>query len=97
MPECSRSAVSISIVMGLSCALAIGCSGYSPIEEGEDGQAQPEDPSDDPAATDPDAQGELPLGDMTEEDLKADGNWGAATTCKAIPDLPQLRDPQITV
>jgi hypothetical protein len=40
---------------------------------------------------------DLPLGDV-EGDTKADGNgWGSALTCKAIPDLPALVSPRITV
>jgi hypothetical protein len=41
--------------------------------------------------------GDLPLGDV-EGDTKADGNgWGSALTCKAIPDLPALVSPRITI
>jgi hypothetical protein len=40
---------------------------------------------------------DLPLGDLDEDDGKADGNWGYATQCKDIPDLPPLRDPHITI
>lgn len=39
----------------------------------------------------------LPLGDVTPADMKADGVWGAATTCKPIPDLPRLGNPSITI
>ncbi len=39
---------------------------------------------------------DLPLGDLDEGDMKADG-WGAATTCKEIPDLAPLADPAITI
>jgi len=39
---------------------------------------------------------ELPLGDRAGDD-KADGQWGAALTCKAIPELPQLVAPRITI
>jgi hypothetical protein len=40
---------------------------------------------------------DLPLGDV-EGDTKADGvGWGSALDCKAIPDLPALVAPQITV
>ncbi len=39
---------------------------------------------------------DLPLGDLDDGDMKADG-WGAATTCKEIPDLPLLADPAITI
>jgi hypothetical protein len=44
-----------------------------------------------------DDEGDLPVGDLGAEDLKADGNWGAATTCKPIPDLPRLSNPKIVV
>lgn len=41
--------------------------------------------------------GDLPLGDV-EGDVKADGTgWGAALTCKTIPDVPALVAPHITV
>jgi hypothetical protein len=39
---------------------------------------------------------DLPLGEAPP-DLKADGDWGAALTCKTIPNLPVLRDPVITI
>ncbi|MBV8759749.1 MAG: L,D-transpeptidase [Deltaproteobacteria bacterium] len=43
------------------------------------------------------ATADLPLGDV-EGDTKADGNgWGSALDCKAIPDLPALVAPTITV
>jgi len=48
-------------------------------------------PADDPFGED------LPLGEMDDDDLKADGYWGAATTCKEIPDLPALVDPAIVI
>ncbi len=38
---------------------------------------------------------ELPVGDV--DDLKADGAWGSALTCKAIPDLEPLKRPEIVV
>ena len=38
---------------------------------------------------------DLPLGDV--EGLKNDGSWGFATTCKAIPGLTPLADPEIVV
>ena len=38
---------------------------------------------------------ELPVGEV--EGAKEDGAWGAATTCKAIPVLPVLADPEIVV
>lgn len=40
---------------------------------------------------------DLSLGDLSVNDLKADGVWGAATTCKAIPDLPGLSQPEIFI
>jgi L,D-transpeptidase catalytic domain len=40
---------------------------------------------------------DLPLGDRLADDLKADGNWGAALTCKPAPDLPSLVKPRIIV
>lgn len=42
-------------------------------------------------------EGDLPLGDLVAGDAKADGNWGSATTCKAIPDVPGLPHPRIVV
>ena len=45
--------------------------------------------------TAPEGYTELGLGDV--EDYKDDGNWGAATTCKAIPSLTPLKDPMIVV
>jgi hypothetical protein len=44
-----------------------------------------------------DDQADLPLGDVSADDQKADGQWGAATTCKPIPDLPRLTNPKIVV
>lgn len=40
---------------------------------------------------------DLPVGDLGGDDAKADGNWGAATTCKPVPNLPRLVKPEITV
>ncbi|OIP35803.1 MAG: hypothetical protein AUK47_16060 [Deltaproteobacteria bacterium CG2_30_63_29] len=40
---------------------------------------------------------DLGIGELTPGDDKADGVWGAATTCKAIPDLPRLVNPKITI
>ncbi len=48
-------------------------------------------PSDDVAGDD------LGLGDVSSDDMKADGNWGAALTCKPVPDLPPLANPKITL
>jgi hypothetical protein len=44
------------------------------------------------------AQGfrDLPVGDQLPDD-KADGNWGAALTCKVAPNLPSLVNPRITI
>ena len=36
---------------------------------------------------------DLPLGDAPADDVKADGTWGAALTCKPIPNLPRLVEP----
>jgi hypothetical protein len=53
------------------------------------------------AACSPDDEGvpaegeELGIGEI--DDLKADGAWGAALTCKAVPDLPALASPEIVV
>jgi hypothetical protein len=52
------------------------------------GQGIPADDSDDDA---------LPLGDRLPDDQKADGNWGAALTCKPVPSLPALVNPRITI
>ena len=49
------------------------------------------DPSEDEAG------GDLPLGDVSADDMKADGNWGAALTCKPLPNLPPLVSPKITL
>jgi hypothetical protein len=43
----------------------------------------------------PDDASELGLGLV--EDMKADGNWGAATTCKPIPNHTPLKDPMIVI
>ena len=43
------------------------------------------------------ADGDLPLGDVSPDDMKADGNWGAALTCKTPPNLPPLVEPKITL
>ena len=40
---------------------------------------------------------DLPLGDQLPDDLKADGTWGAALTCKPVPDVPRLQAPRILV
>jgi hypothetical protein len=51
--------------------------------------------SNSPAADDEGA--DLPLGDLSADDSKADGQWGAALTCKPIPSLPALANPKIVV
>ena len=53
--------------------------------------------ADDDSAISDDEGGELPLGDVSADDMKADGNWGAALTCKPVPVLPQLTNAKITV
>lgn len=40
---------------------------------------------------------DLSVGDLSAEDSKADGNWGAALTCKTVPNLPRLVSPRITL
>src|SRR5580765_3361517 len=42
-------------------------------------------------------EGDLDIGDRLPDDMKADGNWGAALTCKPVPNLPPLAHPKITV
>ncbi|MGZ3426392.1 MAG: L,D-transpeptidase [Polyangia bacterium] len=39
---------------------------------------------------------DLPIGDLVDEG-KADGTWGSALTCKAVPSLPTLVSPRIIV
>jgi hypothetical protein len=48
-----------------------------------------------PAPPEGEASAELGLGVV--EDMKDDGNWGFATTCKPIPALEPLADPMIVV
>jgi len=50
----------------------------------------PEDPAEE---TPPEE--ELGIGEI--DDLKEDGTWGAALTCKPLPDLPVLAHPEIVV
>jgi hypothetical protein len=50
-----------------------------------------------PACAPQPADEDLPLGDVSPDDFKADGNWGHALECKAIPSLPRLVNPRITV
>jgi len=68
----------------LSCLapLATACGSDEPADA-EEGSALPED--------------DIELGELDAADLKADGNWGAATTCKPVPELPRLKSPRITV
>ena len=40
---------------------------------------------------------DLSVGALDKSDSKADGNWGAALTCKPLPALPPLKNPQITI
>ncbi len=40
---------------------------------------------------------DLELGDVSAEDMKADGEWGSALDCKPLPALPPLVDPKITL
>jgi hypothetical protein len=53
--------------------------------------------SDDGAPGDDSDAGDLSVGELGESDGKADGNWGAALTCKTPPSLPRLPRPQIIV
>lgn len=67
------------------CAVALtGCSSSSSSDEipGEGSELTDDD---------------LSVGDLGAEDTKADGQWGAATTCKPIPDLPKLTAPKIWI
>ena len=41
--------------------------------------------------------GDLPLGDVSADDSKADGDWGAALDCKPVPEVDRLVDPRITL
>jgi hypothetical protein len=54
--------------------------------------------TDDPSPIDDvGGEGDMDLGDRLPDDLKADGNWGAALTCKPVPNLPRLANPKLTV
>ena len=53
--------------------------------------------SDDAVGTDDEGGDDLPVGELTGDDGKADGNWGAALTCKTPPNLPVLAAPEIIV
>lgn len=41
-------------------------------------------------------EGDLPIGERLDAD-KADGQWGAALTCKPVPNLPRLTNPELVV
>jgi hypothetical protein len=41
--------------------------------------------------------GDLGLGDVSADDMKADGNWGYALDCKPVPNLTPLAKPRITL
>ena len=49
-----------------------------------------------PAAGEPVATLDLPLGSVLEE-ATLDGTWGSALTCKPVPSLPSLVNPKITL
>lgn len=70
--------------VAISVALA-GCGSTDPNDEPIPGEGA--------ELTDDD----LSVGDLSAEDSKADGNWGAATTCKPIPNVPKLKAPRIIV
>lgn len=61
-----------------------------------DGPADGEVPLGEGSELGDEAEG-LPLGALAPADGKADGVWGAATECKAIPALPRLAAPKITI
>jgi len=44
-----------------------------------------------------DGAADLAVGELGAADGKADGNWGAALTCKTVPNLPALAHPEIIV
>ncbi len=69
------------LAAGLAACGPEGSSGVDPALE--EGTEIPED--------------DLSAGDMSAEDMKADGVWGYATECKAIPDLPRLTSPKIVI
>lgn len=53
--------------------------------------------STEPAGDPQPAGDDLALGDVSANDLKADGEWGAALDCKPVPALPPLAAPRITL
>jgi hypothetical protein len=53
--------------------------------------------SDDAGDLGGDGGDDLPVGELTGDDGKADGNWGSALTCKTVPALPPLAHPEIVV
>ncbi|HEY3353214.1 MAG TPA: L,D-transpeptidase [Polyangia bacterium] len=73
-----------ALLVGAGFALALGA-GVAALP-GCDAAAPPTAAADD-----------LPLGDQGADDMKADGDWGAALTCKPVPDLPRLANPKIFV
>ncbi len=74
----------------LLSALLLSSLGLAACDSGEvDGPAAPEG---DTAQVEGD---DLPLGEV-DEGSKADG-WGAALTCKPVPEVPRLQNPKITI
>jgi hypothetical protein len=69
------------VVVCLVVALSWAC-GDDASEDGDEYSGLPE-------------EAELGLGEV--DDLKEDGGWGAALTCKAIPDLPALVNPEVVI
>lgn len=58
-----------------------------------DDEAPPPDATEEPGTP----GGDLALGDVSADDMKADGNWGSALNCKPLPNLPPLPSPKITL
>lgn len=76
---------SIVLKIALSTAILLAaCDGEAPDE--------PPAQAPEPAAA---AFDDLPVGEV--EEMKADGDWGHATTCKPIPDLEPLVDPRVVI
>ena len=73
-------------LLPLAAALATGCA----TDGDRDGDASLVEGAELPSE-------DLPLGDVSGDDLKADGGWGHATECKPIPSLPALVSPRIVV
>jgi hypothetical protein len=86
-PTVTRLAASLCLacLLPLCAVLGTGCASDEPSDDADllEGSELPTD--------------DLPVGDMNDDDLKADGGWGHATECKPIPDLPQLVEPRIVV